>query len=160
MRLVATSPAPVVTSPEMDTLTELDSRGSILFLGSAFSRPARNIRSAHLPSTNDLKRQFAELMGVAHDAHDLRTLAGAIDSDNQINLYRMLYETFTVSSISESQKKILKLPWLRIYTTNYDDSIELFYRQERSTVSSYSYNDNKPRRIDNGAVIHLHGCTR
>ena len=144
----------------MDTLSELDSRGSILFLGSAFSQPARNIRREHLPSAKGLREQFAGLLGVAPDAYDLRTLADALDSDNQINLYRTLYETFTVSNISESQKKILELPWLRIYTTNYDDSIELFYRKGRGRVSSYSYNDTKPRKIENGAVIHLHGMIR
>ncbi len=144
----------------MDTLSELDSRGSILFLGSAFSQPARNIRREHLPSAKGLREQFAGLLGVAPDAYDLRTLADALDSDNQINLYRTLYETFTVSNISESQKKILERPWLRIYTTNYDDSIELFYRKARGRVSSYSYNDTKPRKIENGAVIHLHGMIR
>ena len=55
---------------------------------------------------------------------------------------------------------MLKLPWLRIYTTNYDDSIELFYQQTRRNIPSFSYNEEKPRRIQHGTVVHLHGMIR
>lgn len=144
----------------MDTLSELDSRSSILFLGSGFSRQAQNIRRENLPSAKGLREQFAALLGVAPDAYDLRILADAIDSDNQLDLYRTLRDTFTVSNVAENQKRILELPWRKIYTTNYDDSIELFYRQVRANVPSYSYNDKTPRKIEDGTVIHLHGMIR
>lgn len=44
-------------------LTELDSHGSVLFLGSGFSRNARNIQGKNLPTGGELKDRFAKLLG-------------------------------------------------------------------------------------------------
>jgi hypothetical protein len=50
----------------------------------------------------------------------------------------------------------LNLPWRRIYTTNYDDTIE-FVSPDRRT---FNYDESMPRRIPEGAAIHLHGVIR
>ena len=121
---------------------------------------SHNIRGANLPTGRELRERFAELLGVEPDAYDLPTLADAINDDRNFSLYDILYETLTVTRLAHSQKDILKLPWLRIYTTNYDDSIELFYQQTDRKIPSYSYNEAKPRRIPIGTVVHLHGMIR
>lgn len=139
---------------------ELDSRETILFLGSGFSRMAKNIRGTNLPTGRELREQFANLLEVAPDDHDLPTLADAVNADQNINLYNTLYETFTVAELATSQEDLLALPWLRIYTTNYDDSIELFYYNIRRDIPSFSYHDQKPRKIPVGSVVHLHGMVR
>lgn len=148
------------TTMSSSPLTELDSRGSILFLGSGFSRFAKNIRGENLPTGRELRERFAQLLKVEPDAYDLPTLADAVNADDRISLYDTLYETFTVATLAESQKELLKLPWLRIYTTNYDDSIEMFYQKTRGQVPSFSYNEQKPRKIAHGTVVHLHGMIR
>ena len=141
-------------------LTVLDSRGSILFLGSGFSQAAQNIRGESLPTGRELRERFSQLLGVEPDAYDLPTLADALNDDRNISLYETLYETFTVTKLAESQIEILKLPWLRVYTTNYDDSIELFFQQTGRKIQSFSYSEEKPRRIPHGTVVHLHGMIR
>ncbi len=141
-------------------LTELDPDGSILFLGSGFSKSAINIRGDELPTGDGLKKHLADLLDVDPSAHDLPDLADAVDATTEIDLYRILYETFTVTNLSASQTEILQHPWLRIYTTNYDDSIELFRSKNQLRVSSFSYDEEKPHRLPNGAVIHLHGVIR
>lgn len=65
-----------------------------------------------------------------------------------------------MTHLSEAQTEILRHPWLRIYTTNYDDSIESFRSANRTRISSFSYDDEKPHRLSNGAIIHLHGVIR
>ena len=141
-------------------LTELDSDGSILFLGSGFSRSARNIKDRNLPTGGELKEHFAKLLGTAPDDYDLPTLADAVNADPHVSLRDLLYETFTVAQLADGQKDVLGRPWMRIYTTNYDDSIELFYQRTRRKAPSFSYNDAKPQRMPNGTVIHLHGMIR
>ena len=141
-------------------LTELDSDGSVLFLGSGFSRSARNIQGKNLPTGGELKEHFAKLLGTAPDDYDLPTLADAVNADPRVSLRDLLHETFTVAQLADGQKDVLGRPWMRIYTTNYDDSIELFYHHTGRTAPSFSYNDAKPRRMPNGTVIHLHGMIR
>ena len=141
-------------------LTELDSDGSILFLGSGFSRSARNIQGKNLPTGGELKERFAKLLGTAPDDYDLPTLADAVNADPDVSLRDLLYETFTVKQLADGQKDVLGRPWMRIYTTNYDDSIELFYQRTGRKAPSFSYNDAKPRRLPSGTVIHLHGMIR
>ncbi len=143
-----------------DLPAEFDSRGSVLFLGSGFSRMATNIRGTNLPTGSELREQFAGLLGVAPNAYDLPTLADAVHADERVDLYDILYETFTVAQLATSQKTLLQLPWFRIYTTNYDDSIELFYHRTRRQIPSFSYHQEKPRKIPFGAVVHLHGMIR
>ena len=142
------------------SLPELDSEGSVLFLGAGFSQNARNIQGKKLPTGGELKEQFAKLLGAAPDNYDLRTLASAVNADPQVSLRDLLYETFTVAQLADGQKDVLGRQWMRIYTTNYDDSIELFYQTTGRAAPSFSYNDAKPQRMPNGTVIHLHGMIR
>ena len=73
-------------------LRELDSDGSVLFLGSGFSRSSRNIQGKNLPTGGELKEHFAKLLGVAPDDYDLPTLADAVNADPQVSLRDLLYE--------------------------------------------------------------------
>ena len=113
-----------------DTPREIDTKGSILFLGSGFSQGAKNIRNENLPTGHGLRDEFARLLGVDPNAYDLKTLADEISSRQDLNLYQTLYELFTVKELQPSQDDILQLPWRRIYTTNYDDAVELIKQPE------------------------------
>lgn len=140
--------------------TELYAPESILFLGSGFSRGARNIRGQGLPTGQELKRDLANILSVDPNEYNTQTLVDEIESRQNINLYQIFYETFTVSETQEYQNKILQLPWQRIYTTNYDDAIEFFYSKNKKNTPSYSYKDQKPRKLLPGSIIHLHGTIR
>lgn len=106
----------------MEALKTLDPKGSILFLGSGFSVVSKNIRGDYLPSDSMLKSIFAQILGVDKDNYPFQTLADEVARTT--DLYQLLYETFTVEELSGAQLELLKPPWLRIYNTNYDDSVE------------------------------------
>ncbi|TXI38700.1 MAG: hypothetical protein E6Q59_06115 [Nitrosomonas sp.] len=142
----------------MIDLKHLDPEGSVLFLGSGFSVPSINIRNEELPSGTKLKSIFADIVGVDEHSYNFQTLADEVAS--QEDLYQLLYELFTVKNLSSGQLELLKFPWLRIYTTNYDNAVELGYHQLKRTCPSFNYDDNKPRKIAPGAVIHLHGSIK
>ena len=140
--------------------TELDARGSILFLGSGFSRSAKNVRGHNLPTSQELSEEFAKLLNVDPNAYDMMTLADEIAAQPRVSLYQTLYQLFTVQKTTKDQNDILGLPWNRIYTTNYDDSVEFAYAIVGKNAPSYNYDDTKPRRLAAGSVIHLHGVIR
>ncbi|MEG6509428.1 SIR2 family protein [Methyloligella sp. 2.7D] len=142
-----------------DSPHELNPNGSILFLGSGFSKEAKNIRKTHLPAGSALKRELENILSVPADRYDLKVLADELNSSNH-NLYQILYELFTVTEVAKYQSDLVSLPWMRLYTTNYDDSVEFSYSSKRINAVSYSYNDVKPRRLKNRSVIHLHGTIR
>ena len=88
------------------------------------------------------------------------TLADEIAAQPRVSLYQTLYQLFTVQKTTKDQNDILGLPWNRIYTTNYDDSVEFAYAIVGKNAPSYNYDDTKPRRLAAGSVIHLHGVIR
>lgn len=81
------------------TLKEIDVPGSVLFLGSGFSRGAKNIRDTNLPTGHGLREEFARLLDVAPNDYDLKTLADEVASRPDIDLYQTLYEMFTVKKL-------------------------------------------------------------
>lgn len=142
------------------TLPEIDSTGSIIFLGSGFSQGAKNILGRTLPAGDGLRDEFAVRLKVEPTAYDLRILADELSSQSDFNLYQFLYDTFTVKELLPYQREILRLPWLRIYTTNYDDAAELAYLQNNVRAPSYSFTDAKPKKLAARSIVHLHGVIR
>ena len=140
--------------------SEFYAQGSILFLGSGFSTGATNIRGTKLPAGAGLSDEFSKILGIPSNTYDLRTLSDEIESRDDLNLYQILYELFTVSRVADYQLDILRLPWRRIYTTNYDDSVEYAYRQLKKPHKTYDYSDEKPSKLANGSIVHLHGMIR
>jgi NAD-dependent SIR2 family protein deacetylase len=57
------------------------------------------------------------------------------------------------------QEAVLKLPWWRIYTTNYDNSVSTFRANfnARQVDNIFDLSDRAPRQLRPEAVIHLHG---
>jgi hypothetical protein len=72
------------------TPKEIDTSGSVLFLGSGFSKDAKNIRNKNLPIGDGLKEEFAKLLGVDPNAYDLKTFADEVASRPELNLYQTL----------------------------------------------------------------------
>lgn len=136
---------------------ELDSRRCILFLGSGFSQLAKNIRGDNLPTGDQLRMRLAKLLELDPTKYDLKVLADEVASREDLDLYQTLYELYTIKELHSAQDTILQLPWMRIYTTNFDDAVEFASIKNSSNLQSYDYNDEKPRKLQYGSVIHLHG---
>jgi hypothetical protein len=132
---------------------------SLLFLGSGFSAGATNIAGKELPTGAGLKEQLAKILGIDSRGYDLKTLADEAVSAGT-NLYQLLYRNFTVKKLTAEQDTILAKNWLRIYTTNYDDAAEFANHSAGMRISSFSYDDAKPKKIPPGSIVHLHGVIR
>lgn len=144
----------------MSLPTNFDPSASVLFLGSGFSTGAQAIFGGAPPVGSQLADLLADELKVPRGEYDLQTLADAFGRRPELNLYQLLRRCFTISNLSVDQRDILKLRWQRVYTTNYDDAVELAFHQHGHHVPSFNYDDPKPARVPRGAVIHLHGVIR
>ncbi|HEY8096303.1 MAG TPA: SIR2 family protein, partial [Methylobacter sp.] len=118
------------------------------------------------PVGDGLEREIKKLAQLSDDdpsaLQDLSNYAVKQDKD----LFSLLCNMYTIRTLSPEQKVILSQPWLRIYTTNYDDVVEAFWKStsSSSTHRSYSTESQVPTQFRSGSVVHLHGyiheCTR
>ncbi|MGG5817512.1 SIR2 family protein [Falsiroseomonas sp. HW251] len=146
-----------MTSPVGD----FDPASSILFLGSGFSMSATNIAGNHPPNGAQLRKHFLdELKLPPESTYDLQVLSEEYAEKDSKKLRGHLYSIFRTNALHESQKTVLREPWRRIYTTNYDDIVEVYRISKKEPPHSYDVSDKLPPKLPNGAVIHLHGSIR
>lgn len=143
-----------------DQIETIDAANSILFVGSGFSAGAENIAKDTLPAGNPLKEKLAKILEINPNDYTLRTIVDEFRSRPDLDLYKILYETFTVTKPSEYQRQILNLPWSRIYTTNYDDLIDACKSKPGHKYPTFGYDDPKPRSLPRSFGVHLHGTIR
>ena len=135
----------------------------ILFTGSGFSFGAKNVLS--LDSKIKSAPQLAELLykdsGYTSSNKDLKKAATAyLKKKTADDLIHILKQEFTISEISPDQKYIGSQKWERIYTTNYDDIIEIAYRQNRTGeyLTPVTLSDHPNSYPDKSKIaIHLNG---
>lgn len=116
------------------TLQDLLERGragnAVLFCGAGFSADCLGF------DTPDTLGVGAHLLSIINEKlHELgqpstfRQLPTAARKYEQVagehGLMKLLQERFRVSNVPERMVEILRFPWHRIYTTNYDNAVEL-----------------------------------
>jgi hypothetical protein len=138
-------------------LGELDPQSSILFLGSGFSLGATNVANGSPPNGRGLRRHFLNQLKLPPETeYDLQVLAEEFAEEDAQKLRDELYSLFRLTKLTAGQTMILDQPWRRIYTTNYDDAVEL-HRSGKGQPNAFDVSQPKPRKMPNGAVVHLHG---
>lgn len=138
---------------------------AILFAGSGFNYGAKNIKGNAFPLGNELCERLivdgnVDVTGDSPaDKNDSLYIADKyLKTNTKRDLKEFVLNEFTCSSVSESQKTILGLPWQRIYTTNYDDVIETTSKQINVLRESIAPQTKIAEvcRTKN-AIIHLNG---
>jgi|GEM_PF-1877968 len=138
---------------------------AILFLGAGFSIGGKNKKKENLPSARTLSKIICTDMGI--DVADELTIVSERyirDTSKGKGLDKfieLLKSNLTCVSTETVQKTIIGLDWKRIYTTNYDDIIEVASEEqgkerEKITATINKYAVKKLR----GAIIHINGFIR
>lgn len=135
----------------------------VLFLGAGFSADAtnRSTRQAYEkpPVGSKLNDAMKELAGLPHDdPSELTDTAGYVISEG-LDLFGLLEELYTIRDLTPDQKSVLELPWWRIYTTNYDNSVAVYRAAsgDKQGAHIYDLTDQVPRQLRPGSTVHLHG---
>lgn len=149
----------------LDILKKFNPESSVLFLGSGFSLDAVNISEGNPPNGSGLIKHFRKLFKDIHPEtssrdFSLKLLSEELFHKDSSKLYDELYNLFRIKELSDSQKIILNESWRCIYTTNYDDSVELHRINNKKSPDSFDILDEIQNKIPKGSVIHLHGSLK
>lgn len=148
-------------SNSFDEMGSIDPNSSVLLLGSGFSLESSNIRGKSPPNGPALRRHFIDALKLPSDtSYDIQVLADEFAEKDAERLHRELYEIFRISSAGENQTRILAENWSRIYTTNYDDTVEVCHHQRRLEPRSFDVSNDVPNKLPKNSIVHLHGSIR
>lgn len=158
-------------SDSEEKLKELLSTGNaILFTGAGFSVECINIIDKKPPSASELSVLIgAAIVDELKDGLDEEEIKEISDNQNLMftsdfyinnisnksKLIELLKHNFTIKKPTNAQVEICKLKWRRIYTTNYDNAIELALGEAGKSVTSLDLTD-APNKYRDAADICLH----
>ncbi|MBQ3441743.1 MAG: SIR2 family protein, partial [Selenomonadaceae bacterium] len=135
---------------------------AILFLGAGFSIGGTNKMKKSIPTATELSLQMCKELHIS-ESNNLPIVSDRFISDHNIGLgiSRMidfLKSRLICTQVSDEQLTIVKLPWIRIYTTNYDNIVEIASKVSKIYRESITATTEKPK-IENlsGAIIHMNG---
>lgn len=133
--------------------------GAICFLGAGFSLLATDSDNKPLPSTFDLASELRLMSGMdAKNQASLSDLAEYCESDPDLRkkLQVLLVKRLTKTKPKEFHRDILSIPWRSIFTTNFDDVVEMALPESRIDVFTPSL---KPAPVLSGKtpLYYLHG---
>lgn len=134
----------------------IDGNG-LLFVGAGLSFLARRTDSGEaVPDTSHLVDLLLQQPPGTGSTHRLDRIAGAVVRQKGVDfVYDIIRSHFLVGAVDPKLTTLYTLPWKRIYTTNYDNAIELA-RTGSFPISSVTV-DEPQSRAKIGSVIHLNG---
>lgn len=126
--------------PETSTI---EAGNSVLFLGAGFSAEAFNTKNDKIKDVDSLIADLLKQIGInSAEGYDLDTAAEEFEkSRGQDETIVALHANFRAKSYTSDQAVIVTQPWRRIYTTNYDDVIELICSDIRKPLTKHSVGD-------------------
>lgn len=144
-----------------DSFVQIDPESSILFLGSGFSLGATNIAGGSPPNGSGLRRHFLQQLKLSPETtYDLQVLTEEFAERDAQKLRDELYRIFRITKLDAAQHAVLSEPWRRVYTTNYDDVVEIHRLEEKRPPNAFDVSERVPGKLPHGAVVHLHGSIR
>ncbi len=148
------------TTPETieKLLSIIDTGRAILFTGAGFAVGCKNMANTTPPRAKELARLICEKGGFGKD--DDLTFASDyfLNYRKKSDLLYLLKENFTITNNGKEHRKISSLDWKRIYTTNYDNSIEKSAQDAKKIIYSLTIDDN-PKEFykKKNCCIHING---
>ena len=129
---------------------------AMLFVGSGVGFLAKALSDEKLPNGRALANLLHKEFGIDEGRHSLQRISQfALGKLGPDRLLALLRDRLKVVEVDDRLQTLYRLPWLRIYTTNYDDAIE-YSRRGHCLVSSFNLADD-PSTAPQGAVVHLNG---
>ncbi len=132
---------------------------AILFLGSGASFGAKNIMGNDIISSGQLADLIYPDCENLTQAVDLFLAQSKTRMDNELKLIEILRNEFICKEITGEQLYLSSIPWKRIYTTNYDNIMELSYNKSGKRIKSVSMKNEASANCDsqNTLCVHING---
>lgn len=150
---------------KIETLSDVADKilagNGILFTGSGFSRSAKNLQGESLKTASELADFFYSLCGFdeADCDGDLQNASDEyLEKFGEIQLVDLIRKEFTVAEVTASHISVVRAPWRRMYTTNYDDLLEMASRKASKLLTGVSSERDITQYKDKMTLcIHLNG---
>lgn len=134
---------------------------AVLFLGSGFSFGAKNCQNRTPWTGKALADHIADLCGFPGEPMPLEMAAQEyIRQKGDDALIELLHEEYDLSSVSSSHCTIMSLPYIRVYTTNYDRCAEIAYQNafpDKPAMVTATLSDTPVHSINSPTCVHLNG---
>lgn len=131
---------------------------AVIFTGAGFSRGAINRKNTAIKTAKELADELAQACGLPVDT-PLEDASEAYQTKfGHSRLISYLLDEFTVKEVASHHLEILKIPWTRAYTTNYDNVFELGSEKVGRVIQSATMLHN-PFSLQKSltTIIHLNG---
>lgn len=139
-------------------------KGEAVFLiGSGFSFGAQNAlddENSQLLVGSDLAKELAKLTDMDSDVQLDIVSQEYIDIYGENQLIEYLKKHYTVEKYDEYYKALVRLKYLKVYSTNYDDLIEKVCEECGKKVKGYSLDVDIRKVNKDKMVMHLNGYIR
>lgn len=148
-------------SPSDDEILRRVATGrAMLFLGSGYARGAINVNDDKMPTAELLASQLCSLGGLAEDK-DLRYVSErVIEEGRGAAVVQHLKRTFAIKEVKSHHVEIARVPWRRVYTTNYDLVFETAARQAGRLVDTVEVSCSPREELKKPDIcVHLNGST-
>lgn len=147
-----------------DIIRKISNGKAILFVGAGFSKNGKNIIGNELPLAKELSNLIGKI-GEFDDGNDLKYAADYFlnscclkNSKLTDKLIEKLKDIFTIKEPQDEHKWIMKVPWKRVYTTNYDDLVELAARSVGKRFETVDIDDPTEKYSTDLICVHLNGA--
>lgn len=131
---------------------------AVLFVGAGFSLGATSIGGGDFPTGPKLAKVLCEAAQLPLN-DDLKTASGwYLKKKRPDELITLLKNIFSVKAIQEKHEIVASVPWKAIYTTNYDDVLELAAKSRGKKLTPATPFDHPGNhRNSSASVIHING---
>lgn len=133
--------------------------GGILFCGAGFSADCLNFKPEETLGTGaQLLELFNTELRQNPPYRDLKNAADALwrkIADN--GMLTLLRDRFIVSNVTTDMTDLLRYPWQAVYTTNYDNSLEIAAQAAHKPAEGLNNTEDPSTTTHLLPIIHLHG---
>lgn len=129
---------------------------AVLFCGAGASLDSIGFGCEELPAASPLLGKFNEFLG--KNFSKLPIAASKVADASLQDYFRIITDCFKVQAVSDDMKRIMNYPWSKVYSTNYDDSVEIscqkIGKKGQTLTAADKPSDVLPGRLP---IVHLHG---
>lgn len=132
---------------------------AVLFVGSGFSFGATSLSGGKPLPGRELAKELYRLADIDAEDSDLSNASQFyVQKFGEADLSQLCREMFTIRSAAAHHVEIAKVPWQRIYTTNYDDLLEKSAVEAGRVITALTPADSPERYLSGGKVcLHING---
>tara|TARA_R110001583_G_scaffold187463_2_gene348788 strand:+ start:812 stop:2377 length:1566 start_codon:yes stop_codon:yes gene_type:complete len=147
------------TSVDLDALiSRVKTGNAVLFTGAGFSLDSEKLNGGAPPLASSLAEQLCLRfnMEVSHKLDFVSDIC--IKYGDKEVVLDVLRDNFLLKKPSKANVQICRMPWRRIYTTNYDNSVELACAENDIAIDSVSLLDKPHNYLHHRNIcVHLNG---